>query len=173
MYFEGVPADAVMPPFNHSGVFDPGLDPFPPSRPATTEAAKADGEALGIQVKPAGNRPVQPVVNKFFYWLRASSLESNRIAYWWTNRMLTTERALQEKIALFWHGHFATNEDKVRDYRKMLKQVELFQAQGLGNFHSLLLAVARDAAMLAFLDAGINVKGSPKWNGSGTATAWR
>ncbi len=173
MYFEGVPADAVMPPFNHSGVFDPGLDPFPPSRPATTEAAKADGGALGIQVKPAGNRPVQPVVNKFFYWLRASSLESNRVAYWWANRMLTTERALQEKIALFWHGHFATNEDKVRDYRKMLKQVELFQAQGLGNFHSLLLAVARDPAMLAFLDAGINVKGSPKWNGSGTETAWR
>ena len=68
MYFEGVPADAVMPPFNHSGVFDPGFDPFPPSRPATPEAAKADGGALGIQVKPAGNRPVQPVVNKFFYW---------------------------------------------------------------------------------------------------------
>ena len=164
VYFEGVPDNTVMPPFDHSGVFDPGLDPFPPSRPAATEAAKADGEALGIQVKPAGNRPVQPVVNKFFYWLRASSLESNRVAYWWANRMLSTERPLREKTALFWHGHFATNEDKVRDYRKMLKQVELFQAQGLGNFHSLLEAVAKDPAMLAFLDAGINVKGSPNEN---------
>ncbi len=164
VYFDGVPEDAVMPPFDHSGVFDPGLDPFPPSRPATTEAAKADGQALGIQVKPAGNRPVQPVVNKFFYWLRASSLESNRVAYWWANRMLATQRPLQEKIALFWHGHFATNEDKVRDYRKMLQQVELFQARGLGNFHSLLVAVAKDPAMLAFLDAGINVKGSPNEN---------
>ena len=33
-------------------------------------------------------------------------------------------------MALFWHGHFATNEDKVRDYRKMLAQLELFQRDG-------------------------------------------
>ena len=74
-------------------------------------------------VKPGGNRPLQPVVNKFFYWLRASRLETDRISYWWANRMLTSERPLEEKMALFWHGHFATNEEKVRDYRKMLKQL--------------------------------------------------
>ena len=164
VYFEGVAADAVMPAFDHSGVFDPGLDPFPPSRPATTAAAKANGEALGVKVKPAGNRPLQPVVNNFFYWLRASRLETDRVAQWWAGRMLTTPRPLEEKIALFWHGHFATNEDKVRDYRKMLKQVELFQERGLGDFHTLLVAVAKDPAMLAFLDAGINVKGSPNEN---------
>ncbi len=164
VYFEGVPADAAMPEFDHSGVFDPGLDPFPPSRPATTELAKADGEALGIKVKAGGNRPIQPVVNAFFYWLRASRLETDRVAQWWAGRMLATPRPLQEKAALFWHGHFATNEDKVRDYRKMLKQVELFQARGLGDFHALLVAVAKDPAMLAFLDAGINVKGSPNEN---------
>ena len=164
VYFDGVPGDAVMPEFDHSGVFDPGLDPFPPSRPATTEAAKANGEALGIQVKSGGNRPIQPVVNAFFYWLRASRLETDRVAYWWANRMLATPRPLQEKAALFWHGHFATNEDKVRDYRKMLGQVELFQERGLGDFHALLVAVAKDPAMLAFLDAGINVKGSPNEN---------
>lgn len=164
VYFEGVPVDAAMPGFDHSGVFDPGLDPFPPSRPATTELAKADGEALGIKVKAGGNRPIQPVVNAFFYWLRASRLETDRVAQWWAGRMLATPRPLQEKAALFWHGHFATNEDKVRDYRKMLEQVELFQARGLGDFHALLVAVAKDPAMLAFLDAGINVKGSPNEN---------
>ena len=164
VHFDGVAGDAVMPEFDHSGVFDPGLDPFPPSRPATTEAAKANGEALGIQVKSGGNRPIQPVVNAFFYWLRASRLETDRVAYWWANRMLATPRPLREKAALFWHGHFATNEDKVRDYRKMLGQVELFQERGLGNFHALLVAVAKDSAMLAFLDAGINVKGSPNEN---------
>ena len=164
VYFEGVPDDAAMPGFDHSGVFDPGLDPFPPSRPATTELAKADGEALGIKVKAGGNRPIQPVVNAFFYWLRASRLETDRVAQWWAGRMLATPRPLQEKAALFWHGHFATNEDKVRDYRKMLEQVELFQARGLGDFHALLVAVAKDPAMLAFLDAGINVKGSPNEN---------
>ena len=163
VYFEGAPA-LNLPPFEHSGVFDEGLDPFLPSRPATTEMAKATGEALGVQVKQSGNRPIQPVVNKFFYWLRASRLETDRVAYWWANRMLTSPRPLQEKMALFWHGHFATNEDKVRDYRKGLKQLELFQKEGLGNFRTLLIAVAQDPAMLAFLDAGVNVKGSPNEN---------
>jgi hypothetical protein len=67
-------------------------------------------------------------------------------------------------MALFWHGHFATHEDKVRDHRKMLRQVELFQRQGLGNFRDLLIAVAQDPAMLAFLDAGVNVNGAPNEN---------
>ncbi|MEM7220587.1 MAG: DUF1800 domain-containing protein [Pseudomonadota bacterium] len=150
--------------FVHSGIFDAGLDPFPPSRPATTNAAKRDGRALGIDVKPTGNRPIQPIVNKFFYWLRASRLETDRVAYWWANRMLVSESPLVEKTALFWHGHFAVNEDKVRDYRKLLAQIELFQAAGLGNFRDLLLAVARSPAMLAFLDAGVNVKDAPNEN---------
>ncbi|MFK7913563.1 MAG: DUF1800 family protein [Pseudomonadales bacterium] len=152
------------PLFDHSGVFDSGLEDFPPSRPATTNRAKHDGAAIGIKVKAGGNRPIQPVVNQFFYWLRASRLETDRVAYWWANRMLTTTHPLQEKMALFWHGHFATNEDKVRDYRKMLQQVELFQQYGLGDFRVLLDAVAKSPAMLAFLDAGVNVKGSPNEN---------
>ena len=151
-------------PFDPSGIFDPGIEPFPPSRPATTDEAKKRGEALGVKVKPGGNRRMQPVVNKFFYWLRASRLETDRVAYWWAYRMLTTQRPLQEKMALFWHGHFATNEDKVRDYRKMLQQLELFQSQGTGNFRTLLIGVAQGPAMLAFLDAGVNVKGAPNEN---------
>ncbi|MEE2983739.1 MAG: DUF1800 domain-containing protein [Pseudomonadota bacterium] len=150
--------------FDHSGIFDEGLDPFPPSRPATTALAQEHGEALGIKVKPSGNRPMQAIVDKFFYWLRASRLETDRVAYWWANRMLVTPYPLQEKTALFWHGHFATNEDKIRDYRKLLKQLELFQREGLGNFRTLLIGVAQDPAMLAFLDAGVNVKGSPNEN---------
>ncbi|MEM7016035.1 MAG: DUF1800 domain-containing protein [Pseudomonadota bacterium] len=161
--FEGAAAP-TLPDFDHSGIFEDGLDPFPPSRPATTRMAKRDGAALGIKVKEGGNRPVQAVVNQFFYWLRASRLETDRVAYWWANRMLRTPRPLAEKMALFWHGHFATNENKVRDYRKMLKQVQLFQRQGLGNFRTLLKAVAQDPAMLAFLDAGVNVKGRPNEN---------
>lgn len=163
VYFEGAPA-VDLPPFDHSGVFDESLDQFPASRPATTDIAKANGEALGVKVKPAGNRRMQPVVNKFFYWLRASRLETHRITYWWADRMLTSPRPLEEKMALFWHGHFATTEEKVRDYRKMLKQVELFQEQGLGDFRTLLVSVAKDPAMLAFLDAGVNVKGAPNEN---------
>ena len=156
--------DSSAPAFRHSGIFDEGLDPFPPSRPATTEMAKRQGNALGIEVKPDGNRPLQPIVNKFFYWLRASRLETDRVAYWWANRMLASEQPLREKAALFWHGHFATNEDKVRDYRKMLLQVETFQRLGLANFRDLLIAIAQDPAMLVFLDAGVNTKDSPNEN---------
>ncbi len=161
--FEGADA-SQLPPFAESGVHDPGLEPFPPSRPAVTDQAKKTGEALGIKVKPTGNRRLQPIVNEFFYWLRASLLETHRVAYWWANRMLTSPRPLEEKMALFWHGHFASNEGKVRDYRKLLQQLQLFQKQGTGNFRSLLIAVAEDPAMLVFLDAGVNVKGASNEN---------
>ncbi|NTV68525.1 MAG: DUF1800 domain-containing protein [Azonexaceae bacterium] len=163
VYFDGAPK-ATLPAFAESGVFQPGFAAFPPSRPATTDLAKARGEAIGVKVKPGGNRRLQPVTNQFFYWLRASRLETHRVNYWWAQRMLATPRPFEEKMALFWHGHFATTEDKVRDYRKMLKQLELFQREGRGNFQTLLLKVAQDPAMLAFLDAGINVKGAPNEN---------
>jgi len=151
-------------PFEHSGIHDPGLEPFPPSRPATTELAKETGEALGVKVKPDGNRRLQPVVNKFFYWLRASVLETNRVAYWWADRMVASNNPLQEKMALFWHGHYAVNESKVRDYRKLLNELQLFHDMGTGSFRDLMVAVAQDPAMLSFLDAGVNVKGAPNEN---------
>jgi uncharacterized protein (DUF1800 family) len=153
-----------LPPFEESGIHHAGLEPFPPSRPAVTDLAKKTGEALGIKVKPTGNRRLQPIVDEFFYWLRASVLETNRVAYWWANRMVNSPRPLQEKMALFWHGHFAVNEPKVRDYRKLLEELELFENQGTGNFRDLTVAVAKDPGMLTFLDAGVNVKGAPNEN---------
>ena len=163
VYFDGVDNSHLL-PFEHSGIHDPGLEPFPPSRPATTELAKATGEALGIKVKATGNRRLQPVVNKFFYWLRASVLETNRVAYWWAHRMVASNSPLQEKMALFWHGHYAINESKVRDYRKLLMELELFHEMGTGSFRDLMVAIAQDPAMLSFLDAGVNVKGAPNEN---------
>jgi hypothetical protein len=162
VYYQNIPND--LPPFDHSGIHDPGIEPFPASRPAATDLAKETGESMGVRVKPSGNRRLQPVANRFFYWLRASRLETHRVAYWWANRMLVTKHPLEEKMTLFWHGHFATSEEKVRDYRKMLKQNELFRAKGTGNFRDLLISVAQDPAMLAFLDAGVNVKGAPNEN---------
>ena len=153
-----------LPAFEHSGVYDPTLKVFPPSRPATTRKAETTGEAIGVRVKPGGSRRMQPVVDQFFFWLRATALETRRIAAWWADRMVSTDRPLQEKMALFWHGHFATGADKVRDYRKMLVQLELFHQKGTGNFRELLIAVAQDPAMLVFLDAGQNVKGAPNEN---------
>ena len=67
-------------------------------------------------------------------------------------------------MALFWHGHYAINESKVRDYRKLLVELELFHEIGTGNFRDLMVAVAQDPAMLSFLDAGVNVKGAANEN---------
>ncbi len=153
-----------LPAFEDSGAFDPGLDPFAPSRPAATDQAKRTGEALGVKAKPAGNRKLQQVADRFLYWKRVTKLETERIGYWWANRMVATKRPLEEKMALFWHGHFATGDEKVQDYRKMLRQNELLRAKGTGNFRTLLIAVSQDPAMLASLDAGVNVKGAPNEN---------
>jgi hypothetical protein len=162
VYFQKI--ENNLQPFDHSGIHDPGLEPFPESRPAVTKLAKEKGEALGIKVKPGGDRPLQPIVNEFFYWLRASVLETQRVGYWWANRMVASHHPLEEKMALFWHGHFAVNESKVRDYRKMLGQLELFYKYGTGSFRDLMVAEAQDPAMLSFLDAGVNVKGAPNEN---------
>jgi len=163
VYFK--PADtAHLPPYDESNIHEPGLEPFPESRPAATDLAKRTGMALGVKAKPTGNRRLQPVCDKFFYWLRASALETSRVGYWWANRMLNSKAPLQEKMALFWHGHFCSNEDKVRDYRKLLGQLRLFHRQGMGNFRDLTVAVAQDPGMLSFLDAGKNIKGAPNEN---------
>jgi uncharacterized protein (DUF1800 family) len=153
-----------LPPFEDSGAFDPGLDPFAPSRPAATDLAKASGEALGVRAKPAGNRKLQQVADRYLYWKRVTKLETERVAYWWANRMVLTQRPLEEKMVLFWHGHFATADEKVQDYRKMLQQNELLRARATGSFRELLIAVSQDPAMLASLDAGVNVKGAPNEN---------
>jgi hypothetical protein len=53
---------------------------------------------------------------------------------WWLLRMIYTKRPLQEKMVLFWHGHFATAIFKVKEEKLMLKQNELFRKNALGNF---------------------------------------
>ena len=78
--------------------------------------------------------------------------------------MVASENPLQEKMALFWHGHYAINESMVRVYRKLLKELEVFHQMGTGIFRDVMVAVAQDPAMLAFLDAGVNVKGAPNEN---------
>ncbi len=153
-----------MQPFVESGLWDPSLDGFPDSRPEATDRAERDGASMGVATKPAGNRPVQPVSDRFFYWLRATMLETRRLGYWWANRMLQTAHPVEQKMALLWHGHFATHENKVRDYRKMHQQIELFEKHATGNLRDLTIAVAQNPAMLYFLDAQYNVKGAPNEN---------
>ena len=161
--YESIP-NPRMQPFVESGFWDPSLNEFPDSRPEATDRALKSGASMGVDVKPSGNRPVQPVSDRFFYWLRATMLETRRLGYWWANRMLQTTHPLEQKMALLWHGHFATHENKVRDYRKMMQQIDLFERRATGSIRDLAIEVAQNPAMLYFLDAQYNVKGAPNEN---------
>jgi len=79
-------------------------------------------------------------------------------------RLLAGRHRLAERIALFWHGHFATGDQKVQSARLMARHFAVFDAHGLGRFDDLLLAVAEDPAMLRWLDAGQNVAARPNEN---------
>src|SRR6516225_5387069 len=163
VYYESI-LNPRMQPFVESGLWDPTLNPFPESRPEATDRALKHGTSMGVENKPAGNRPVQPASDRFFYWLRATMLETRRLGYWWANRMLQTTHPLEQKMALMWHGHFATNENKVRDYRKMMQQIDLFEREATGNIRELTIQVAQNPAMLYYLDAQYNVKGAANEN---------
>ncbi len=82
----------------------------------------------------------------------------------WLLRMLSGGDPLRERLALFWHGHFATSNRKVGSLRLMHGQNLLFLEKGAGSFRDLVLAVARDPAMLVWLDGNENEKGRPNEN---------
>ncbi|MFC5446760.1 DUF1800 domain-containing protein [Paenibacillus aestuarii] len=83
---------------------------------------------------------------------------------YWLYRILQSDTPLIEKMALFWHGHFATSYAKVQKVSLMVRQIEQFRRLGLGSFGDLLLAVGTDPAMMIWLDTERNVKGSPNEN---------
>jgi len=162
--YETIDASALK-PFDESGIWDPGMDPFPPSRAEAVRRAREHGEGLGEKVlAPGTQRRLQPVVDKFFYSLTANNIETQRLGLWWANRMIASPRPLEEKLTLFWHGHFATGQNKVRDYRMMLQQNRMLRANASGTLRDLLVGILKDPGMLVYLDNGENVKSHPNEN---------
>ena len=70
--------------------------------------------------------------------------------------LVTTQRPLEEKMALFWHHVFATGNSKVDNYDQMLEQIDLFRNHGMGNYRDLLLKVAKNPSMIFWLDNNQN-----------------
>ncbi|MGF6771390.1 uncharacterized protein (DUF1800 family) [Paraburkholderia sp. GAS199] len=83
---------------------------------------------------------------------------------WWVREMLTTPSPLTERMTLFWHNHFTSGQDKVPFPQLMAQQNMLLRRDALGNFGDLLHAVAKDPAMLRYLDGASNRKGRPNEN---------
>lgn len=78
----------------------------------------------------------------------------------WMYRMISTDVPLVEKIALFWHGIFATGYSKLCNGKPLDDQIRMFGDHGLGNFRTLLLNLSRDPAMMVWLDNYENHKGA-------------
>lgn len=84
---------------------------------------------------------------------------------WWLERMIATPAPLQEKMTLFWHGHFTSALfQKGISPQEMLAQNQLYRANALGNIHKLTLAVSQNPAMLKYLDNRASVKAHPNEN---------
>ncbi len=86
------------------------------------------------------------------------------LLHWWYGEMIATDSPLTERMVLFWHGHFTSALDKVNFPNLMLQQNLLLRRYALGSFRELVHAIARDAAMLIYLDGESNVKAHPNEN---------
>ena len=100
----------------------------------------------------------------------------------WLFRMVHTNRPLQEKMTLFWHNHFATGYNKIAgtfgtaegarymaakasdDPGKVRGQIEMLRENALGNFRDILTEIAKDTAMIVWLDGRTNFKAQPQEN---------
>lgn len=82
----------------------------------------------------------------------------------WIYRMINTRRPLQEKMALFWHGVFATGWHKSEHTPSAALQIDMFRRNGLSDMRTILLDLSRDPAMLDWLDNTQNHKDAPNEN---------
>ncbi len=88
----------------------------------------------------------------------------NDLQYWWMLTMARTKQPLQEKMTLFWHGHFTTAYSKVDHPLMIIQQNQLYRDNALGNFKDFVKLVSRDPAMVMYLDGQSNLKAKPNEN---------
>jgi len=90
--------------------------------------------------------------------------QMKKLQQWWLKKMIETSRPLQEKLTLFWHGHFATSYRTIEDSYHMFQQNQLFRRYAAGNFAEMLHKVVEDPAMIAYLDNNDSRKNKPNEN---------
>lgn len=83
---------------------------------------------------------------------------------WWIERMIEGDDPLRDRMTLFWAGLFTSSYREVKSSPAMIEQHQLLRDGALGSYASLLRSVARDPAMLEYLDAASNRKSSPNEN---------
>ena len=148
------------------------IDAFPPPDWANREQAVADMKARAEQFRELRRttRDLSPeAADKARREFQKKQQRTNRehaiqAQGWWFRRMLATKAPLREKMTLFWHDHFATSIQKVKQPVLMVMQNELFRRHATGSFKDLTRAVAKDPAMVLYLDSQNSKKGKPNEN---------
>lgn len=95
---------------------------------------------------------------------RRERAEIDELKVWWLKQMLHTSRPLQEKMALFWHGHFATSAREVKIPEQNLGILNVFREYATASFRTMTFAVGKTPAMLTYLNNKQNRKGRPNEN---------
>src|ERR671924_1556660 len=118
------------------------------------EAAVAKGYEATVEelLHPENAPEVDEDLLGRYYLDAKESFQLDGAQVGWVYRMVTTQRPLEEKMALFWHVLFATGFNKCDDPRVITRQINMFRRHGLGNFRELVVELSRDPAMIFWLD---------------------
>ena len=103
--------------------------------------------------------PAEDIIERYYIdWKESRNIEGALTETVYRMNANAGVKPLQEKIALFWHGVFATGLAKVLHEKTMLNQIDKLRQNGLGSFRELLRQLARDPAMIFWLDNNFNHK---------------
>ena len=125
-----------------------------------TWAEKGYEAAVDALINPPETEWSEAFLARRFHFEQSGMLTPQGGPAHWLYRMITTKAPLQEKVALFWHGIFATGYPKVIHGKALSDQIRMFRNHGFGRFDSLLLELARDPAMIVWLDNQDNHRGA-------------
>ncbi len=90
---------------------------------------------------------------------------TSQVARWWANLMMNNPNAFQEQVAFFWHDHFAVGTQALDSTVVFaVDYANLYRHEGNGNLRTLLVKMARDPAMLVYLDGVLNTRTAPNEN---------
>ena len=134
-----------------------------------------DDSEMEAGLEAAGLQLIRQNMNNGRYLTNIGNLQR-----WWLYRMTHSRRQLLEKMTFFWHDHFATSVLQVnyvlgapvRDNETLdgtekplsLVQNELLRQYALGNFKEMVHAIARDPAMILWLNNAENRVGNANEN---------
>ena len=176
--------------FNHSAILD-ASEAWEPWEPTASDAwdrekaahlyRRAAFGASAVTLTEAGKRSLSAELDRLLddsttyagaFAADSASLASaaratgdaKAMSVWWLHAMRHSPKPLLEKMTLFWHGHFATGAEKVKEAQLMMDQNELLRKHALGSVSQLVHAISKDPAMLIYLDSAVNRKAHPNEN---------